>query len=131
MTNLLQGVVQHGTAVKAATIAVDWPLGGKTGTTDDFTDAWFIGFDPDITIGVWVGLRPEEVDSAPTCRAPRRAADLDRHHEDVGRSPPEASSRNVPDFARPTNVVIAMTDNGPEAFIAGTEPKGAGGGQLR
>ena len=35
---------------------LNWPLGGKTGTTDDYTDAWFIGFDPDITIGVWVGF---------------------------------------------------------------------------
>ena len=33
----------------------EWPLAGKTGTVDDNTDAWFIGFDPDITVGVWVG----------------------------------------------------------------------------
>ena len=45
--------MQRGTAAKAASLK--WPLGGKTGTTDDFTDAWFIGFDPDVTIGVWVG----------------------------------------------------------------------------
>ena len=44
---------QHGTAIKAA--ALNWPVAGKTGTTDDFSDAWFIGFDPDITLGVWVG----------------------------------------------------------------------------
>src|SRR5687767_5664113 len=48
VTNLLRGVVQHGTATKAR--ALDWPVGGKTGTTDDYTDAWFIGFDPDITL---------------------------------------------------------------------------------
>ena len=53
MTNLLRGVVQRGTAAKAA--ALDWPIGGKTGTTDDFSDAWFVGFDPDITLAVWVG----------------------------------------------------------------------------
>ena len=52
MTSLLRGVVQRGTAAKAA--ALNWPIGGKTGTTDDYTDAWFIGFDPDITIGVWM-----------------------------------------------------------------------------
>jgi penicillin-binding protein 1A len=44
MTNLLRGVVQRGTAARAN--ALNWPLGGKTGTTDDYTDAWFIGFDP-------------------------------------------------------------------------------------
>lgn len=53
MTNLLRGVVQRGTGAKAA--ALNWPIGGKTGTTDDYTDAWFIGFDPDITIGLWIG----------------------------------------------------------------------------
>ena len=53
MTNLLRGVVQHGTAAVAA--ALDWPLAGKTGTVDDYTDAWFVGFDPLITVGVWVG----------------------------------------------------------------------------
>jgi penicillin-binding protein 1A len=53
MTSLLRGVVEHGTAVKA--MALNWPVAGKTGTTDDFSDAWFVGFDPDITLGVWVG----------------------------------------------------------------------------
>jgi penicillin-binding protein 1A len=53
MTSLLQGVVSRGTAARAASL--NWPLGGKTGTTNDYTDAWFVGFDPDITVGVWVG----------------------------------------------------------------------------
>ena len=53
MTNLLRGVVQRGTAQAAA--ALDWPLAGKTGTMDEYTDAWFAGFDPNITVGVWVG----------------------------------------------------------------------------
>lgn len=54
MTSLLRGVVQRGTAGSAA--ALKWPLGGKTGTTDDYTDAWMVGFDPELTVGVWVGL---------------------------------------------------------------------------
>src|SRR5258708_12629505 len=36
-------------------MALNWPVAGKTGTTDDFSDAWFVGFYPDITLGVWVG----------------------------------------------------------------------------
>src|SRR5258708_19943226 len=36
-------------------MALNWPVAGKTGTTDDFSDAWFVGFDPDITLAVWVG----------------------------------------------------------------------------
>jgi len=54
MTSMLQGVVQHGTAIAAA--SMKYPLGGKTGTTNDFTDAWFIGFSPSTTTGVWVGF---------------------------------------------------------------------------
>jgi penicillin-binding protein 1A len=53
MLDLLQNVVQNGTAQRAKSIGR--PLGGKTGTTDDFTDAWFIGFTPSITAAVWVG----------------------------------------------------------------------------
>ena len=55
MTNLLKGVLVRGTAVRAAGMAAQWPLAGKTGTVDDNTDAWFVGFDPDITVGVWIG----------------------------------------------------------------------------
>ncbi len=54
MTSMLEGVVQHGTAVAATRLKI--PLAGKTGTTNDFTDAWFIGFSPSLTAGVWVGF---------------------------------------------------------------------------
>ena len=53
MTSMLQEVVQHGTAVAAAGLKL--PLAGKTGTTNDFTDAWFVGFSPTLTCGVWIG----------------------------------------------------------------------------
>ena len=53
MTTLLQEVVKHGTAFSASKL--NHPLAGKTGTTNDFTDAWFIGFSPSITAGVWIG----------------------------------------------------------------------------
>ncbi len=55
MTNLLQGVVQRGTA--QAVKSLEMPLAGKTGTTDDFADARFIGFSPSLCAGVWVGHR--------------------------------------------------------------------------
>jgi penicillin-binding protein 1A len=53
MMTLLRAVMQHGTGAAAAQL--NHPLGGKTGTTSDFTDAWFLGFSPSITCGVWVG----------------------------------------------------------------------------
>ena len=53
MTSMLREVVLHGTAAAAA--KMPFPLAGKTGTTNDFTDAWFVGFSPNITCGVWIG----------------------------------------------------------------------------
>jgi penicillin-binding protein 1A len=53
MTGMLQEVVQHGTAAAAGSLKL--PLAGKTGTTNDFTDAWFVGFSPTMTCGVWIG----------------------------------------------------------------------------
>ncbi len=53
MMILLQAVVQHGTGSAAA--QMHHALGGKTGTTNNFTDAWFLGFSPSITCGTWVG----------------------------------------------------------------------------
>lgn len=50
---MLKGVTQRGTAATAASLKL--PLAGKTGTTNDYTDAWFIGSTPKYTIGVWVG----------------------------------------------------------------------------
>ena len=54
MTSMLREVVLHGTAVAAS--RMNSPLAGKTGTTNDFTDAWFVGFSPSITCGVWIGF---------------------------------------------------------------------------
>ncbi|HBU69728.1 MAG TPA: hypothetical protein DEE98_05030 [Elusimicrobia bacterium] len=53
MTHLLTGVVKRGTGVAAR--ALGRPCAGKTGTTNDFTDAWFVGFTPQLAAGVWVG----------------------------------------------------------------------------
>jgi penicillin-binding protein 1A len=50
----LQGVAQRGTGARSNELG--WPLAGKTGTTDDHTDAWYVGFSTHITCGVWVGL---------------------------------------------------------------------------
>lgn len=54
MTSILQGSVQRGTGGRAAT-GLSRPIAGKTGTTNDFHDAWFVGYTPDIVVAVWVG----------------------------------------------------------------------------
>lgn len=58
MMSLLRAVTAHGTGAAAAQL--NHPLGGKTGTTSDFTDAWFLGFSPSITCGVWIGFDSRE-----------------------------------------------------------------------
>jgi penicillin-binding protein 1A len=54
MTSILQSVVEEGTGRKVA--ALRYPCAGKTGTTNEFRDAWFIGYTPDLIAGVWVGF---------------------------------------------------------------------------
>jgi len=57
MTNLLEGVVQHGTGWRAK--ALNRPVAGKTGTTNNLFDAWFVGYTTEYITGVWVGLDEE------------------------------------------------------------------------
>jgi penicillin-binding protein 1A len=54
MTHLLEGVVQHGTGQRAKVLGR--PIAGKTGTSSDYSDAWFIGYTPSLLAGVWVGF---------------------------------------------------------------------------
>ena len=56
MTGALQGVFQYGTAASAARLGLDFPAAGKTGTTDDYRDAWFMGYTRRLVCGVWVGF---------------------------------------------------------------------------
>jgi penicillin-binding protein 1A len=58
MTSMLQGVVQRGTGTRAKVLGR--PVAGKTGTTNDFIDAWFVGYSPTMVAGVWVGIDDRE-----------------------------------------------------------------------
>jgi penicillin-binding protein 1A len=132
MVSLMRGVVQRGTAQRVRR-TLDWPLGGKTGTMDDYTDAWFVGFDPDVTVGVWVG-HDEKKSMGNNEQGARVALPIwiDFMEAYVG-------DREIqPQFDPPTNIVFASVDPrtgepaGPgtrrpieEAFIAGTEPSTA------
>jgi penicillin-binding protein 1A len=121
ITSLLEGAVQHGTA--AAARSLDWPLGGKTGTTDDYTDAWFIGFDPDITLGIWVGYDQKRTighNQTGTVAALPIWMDIMKPWIESRR----AALESKPEFIRPGNVVTVITPKGPEVFISGTEPGG-------
>ena len=56
LTHMLQGVFENGTARSALRLGFERPAAGKTGTTNEYRDAWFIGFTPDLLAGVWVGF---------------------------------------------------------------------------
>src|SRR5688572_24259703 len=56
MVSMLSDVVDRGTGAPVRRLGVRFPVGGKTGTTDDYKDAWFVGFSSSIVAGVWVGF---------------------------------------------------------------------------
>ena len=128
MTSLLRGVVQRGTAAKAA--ALNWPIGGKTGTTDDYTDAWFVGFDPDITIGVWAGFdQKRTMGPAGTGTDSALPIWMDIMKAWIG------TRAEPPTFDAPGNIVFMAVERGTgnpafegtpgaitESFISGTQP---------
>jgi penicillin-binding protein 1A len=129
MTSLLRGVVQRGTGAAAAKLG--WPLGGKTGTTDDYGDAWFIGFDPDITVGVWVGHDERKpIGHNETGGVAALPIWIDFMRAYIETRDPKAP----PEFIPPGNIVfvpvnassgsaIAEGEAGiNEAFISGTQP---------
>jgi penicillin-binding protein 1A len=123
MTNLLRGVIQHGTGRAAASL--DWPLGGKTGTVDDYTDAWFIGFDPNITVGVWVGYDEKKPiggssngETGASAALPIWIDFMQAYIDAYG------DRSNPPPFDAPGNIAFVTLDSGvTEAFINGTQPK--------
>src|SRR5688572_23391908 len=134
LTNLMQGVVHRGTG--AAANSLNWTFAGKTGTVDAYTDAWFVGFDPHITVGVWLGhdekkpLGPGETGTTaalPTWMEFMKAY-LDLYH-------PDREKGERPRFEPPGNIIFMPVDRHTgeptvadaegavnEAFISGTQP---------
>lgn len=56
LTDMLESVMNNGTGAKARTLGLTIPVAGKSGTTNDYADAWFVGYTPDIVAGVWIGF---------------------------------------------------------------------------
>ncbi|MGE0456159.1 MAG: penicillin-binding protein 1A [Vicinamibacteria bacterium] len=127
MTSLLRGVVERGTAQKAKLLKR--PLAGKTGTTNDFTDAWFIGFEPTLAAGVWVGYDDKRVSLGPKEEGGRAALPIFMEFwADASRDAP------IEEYSVPGNIVFVPVDSSGrpsrpgapgvllEPFVAGTEP---------
>ena len=137
MTNILRGVLSpRGTGARAADMAAHWPLAGKTGTVDNNTDAWFIGFDPDITVGVWIGMDDKRKSLGGDEQGAKAA--LPMWMDFMQRYIASRPDRDTPpDFQAPGNIVFLAVDKSTgalapqggasaitDAFIAGTEPGG-------
>ena len=132
MTRMLMTVVERGSGIRARALAreLELPLGGKTGTTDDFSDAWFVGFSPYHTIAVWVGF--DQKQSLGNGEAGSRAA-LPIWIETMRAAGANLAARQ---FSQPATVLIRRIDPrtgllaGPDcketleaAYLAGTEPR--------
>jgi penicillin-binding protein 1A len=126
ITSMLQGVVQRGTAASASSLG--YPLGGKTGTTNDYRSAWFMGFSPDLVVGVYVGFDDNRsLGKGETGTQSAVPIFIDFMKEAL---------KNVEkkEFREPKNAKFAMVRGIREAFRPGTEPRvasaptGGGGG---
>lgn len=117
ITSMLQGVVQRGTAAAASSLGR--PLGGKTGTTNDYRSAWFVGFSPDIIVGVFVGFDDNrslgEGETGSTAAVP---IFIDFMREALEGTP-------VRDFKPPKEARFGTVNGIREAFRVGTEPRAA------
>jgi penicillin-binding protein 1A len=127
MTSILEGVIQRGTATSLAELG--YPIAGKTGTTNDSKDAWFIGYTPHLVVGVFVGFdNPKslgEKETGGSVAVPIFKEFMERALVDVPpspfRVPPGVRLVQVnPSSGRPTSPDDPRAIW--EAFIAGTEP---------
>ncbi|WP_374570345.1 penicillin-binding protein 1A [Phenylobacterium sp.] len=115
ITSMLEGVVQRGTAVSARVL--DRPVGGKTGTTNEYRSAWFVGFSPQIVAGIFVGF--DDNRSLGNAETGSRAAVpifIDFMKE---------ATKGLPktEFKAPKNAKFAYVHGIDEAFRPGTEPR--------
>ncbi|MGO8878324.1 MAG: penicillin-binding protein 1A [Desulfomonilaceae bacterium] len=105
MTSLMQGVIREGTATNLKKILSRPDIAGKTGTTNENVDAWFMGFSPDYTCGVWVGF-DDEVSMGEGETGGKAAAPIWGYFM-------RQALQNVPvkDFTPPTNVEFRRVDS--------------------
>lgn len=137
MTSILQGAVQYGTGTRAGA-GLNRPVAGKTGTTDDYRDNWFVGFTPDIVIAVWIGHdEPRSLgngetggtNAAPIFREVAAAALRDSPAVPFRAPPGVALVRMSDDRGRSYMEAFRPgTEDSATAPIGGMTPVGGGGG---
>jgi len=126
----MEGVIDRGTAAAAADIPL--PLAGKTGTTSEYTDAWFVGFSPSYTVGVWIGNDQKKPigrgmtggrAALPTwMRILRWMADRGYEQRTAFTVPPGVSTALI-DRTTGFRAIPECADTLDEAYLSGTEPE--------
>ncbi|HEY2924018.1 MAG TPA: PBP1A family penicillin-binding protein, partial [Candidatus Eisenbacteria bacterium] len=131
MTSMMESVLENGTAASARALGFTAPAAGKTGTTDDYTDAWFVGYVPGVVTGVWVGFdRKQKIGPGMTGAAAALPVWVDMMLAATKNRPPQ-------DFPVPSGVVsrLICTETGLlanpacpsteiELFREGSDPTG-------
>ncbi|HYB98928.1 MAG TPA: PBP1A family penicillin-binding protein [Candidatus Limnocylindrales bacterium] len=128
MTYILEGVVQRGTATTIK--ALGRPVAGKTGTTNDQRDAWFVGYTPDLVVGVWVGFDDQTRSMGKMGTGGRVAAPVWLEFMKAALQSRPVRDFELPDGIRCVNIDAgsgtraseATTDAFLECFKEGTEP---------
>lgn len=115
MNSFLQGVVQRGTGAAASSLGI--PMGGKTGTTNDFRSAWFVGFTTDIVVGVFVGFDDNRSLGEHETGAVAALPIFMEFMKNANVNKPRKA------FPKPKDAVFAYVRGIEEAFKPGTEPQ--------
>ena len=115
ITSMLEGVVQRGTGVQARVLGR--PVGGKTGTTNEYRSAWFVGFTPQIVTGVFIGFDDNRsLGNNETGAVAALPVFIEFMQEAIKGFPPQ-------EFPEPKNARFAVVNGIREAFRPGDEPR--------
>ncbi|NEX92573.1 penicillin-binding protein 1A [Caulobacter sp. 17J65-9] len=115
ITSYLEGVVQRGTAVQARVLGR--PVAGKTGTTNEYRSAWFVGYTPDLVVGVFIGFDDNRSLGEGEAGAVTAVPVFVNFMTDAMKGKP------IQEFPKPKDAKFVMVRGIEEAFRPGTEPK--------
>jgi penicillin-binding protein 1A len=129
MVSMLREAFNSGTAVRAKPLAQKYPMAGKTGTTNEFSDAWFLGFTPSITCGVYVGFDDHQTLGDKEEGARVALPIWMQFMSEVLKDRPIEDFPHSPLLTNPRQVEEILASAGPELLLGGKPPTvpGAGG----
>jgi penicillin-binding protein 1A len=122
MVSMLREAFNSGTAVRAKPLAQKYPMAGKTGTTNDFTDAWFLGFTPSLTCSVYVGFDDHQTLGEKEEGARVALPIWMQFMSEVLKDRPVEDFPHSPLLTNPSQVKEILASAGPELLLGGSPP---------